>query len=224
MKKYNPYKGLIFIHIAKCAGTSVNAVLKTWFGENFYRHSFKQNKILPQTSIELKPGVCISGHFNKKKGKGTREHYPEADQFFTFLRDPLDVALSNYYHWKRKRREIMIKAGTLKEGSQNDYKNIEDYFKRGNKSFILNFMPCEMTVNNYKDMFHKYFVYAGIVEDLQTSIDVLANKLGSPPTKIEHLNRSTHNETVSEKVRNEFINNNQLEYLIYNYILSEYKQ
>lgn len=81
-----------------------------------------------------------------------------------------------------------------------------------------------MTVNNYKDMLHKYFVYVGIVEDLQTSINVLANKLGSPPTKIEHLNRSTHNETVSEKVRNEFTNNNQLEYLIYNYILSEYKQ
>jgi hypothetical protein len=157
LRAYSSNTGLVFIHIAKCAGTTVNAVLKKWFRDKFFRHSFRKDGFPSNTSIEFGPGVCVSGHFNKKKGKGTREHYPGTDQFLTFLRDPFDIALSKYFHWKRKRREILIKAGTLKEGSENDYHDIEDYFSRGQKSFILNFMPGEMTTDNYKEQLQKYF-------------------------------------------------------------------
>lgn len=45
---------------------------------------------------------------------------------------------------------------------------------------MLLHMPFEITLDNYKEMLEKYFVYVGIVEDLQTSINVLSHKLAFP--------------------------------------------
>lgn len=219
MKQYDPDKGLIFIHIAKCAGTSVVLVLRKWFGENYYRKSFKKKQISPP----LKPGVCISGHFNRQAGKGISLHYPEAEQFITFLRNPFETAASQYFFWKNKRRKIRIKEGTLKPGSELDYKSIDDFFKKRGRSRLLDFMPQKITLDNYKEVIERNFVYIGIAEDLQTSLDILAKKLGFPAEKVGHLNRSERSEEIPAEVKKEFERNNPLEYRVYNYILSIYQ-
>lgn len=225
MIKYNKNKPLIFIHIPKCAGTSVDSVLKKWFRKNFLRHGFiKQNKWYRSTPYDLRPGICISGHFSRRRNGGVQFLYPEVDQFITFLREPFEAQLSQYFFWKKKRRKTLIDQGILKEGSEEDFKNVNDFMDKRNKSFLLNFTPCEVTIDNFKEVFNKYYVYIGVVEDIQTSMDVLANKLHFPPQKIGRFNPSERNEKVPDELKEEFIKNNQLEYHIYNYILRRYKQ
>jgi hypothetical protein len=143
-------------------------------------------------------------------------------QFISFLRDPFETTVSQYFFWKRKRRQILIDEGVLKEGSENDFKNVADFFKKRNKSFILSFMPTEVTIHNYKEVLGQ-FIYIGIMEDLQTSINRLAEKLGFPGEEVGYLNPSQRDETVPGKIKDEFINNNRLEYTVYNYILKRYK-
>ena len=223
MKKYDPQKPLISIHIPKCAGGSLRRLLKKWFGRDLHKHYFQQYNALPPKH-DLKPGICIHGHFNRTKGFGIRDYYPEVDQFITFLRNPVEIVVSNYFFWKRKGRDNQIKRRTLKEGDDHDYKDISDFFKKRPKSHILDYMPYEMTMDNYRDVLEESFVYVGIVEDLHTSVNILANKLGFMQIEVERVNVSNRNEEVPEDMKERFVNNNHLAYAIYNYALERYKK
>ena len=117
----------------------------------------------------------------------------------------------------------MINHFILKECSEDDYKNINDFFKKSGKSIFLNFMPCKITFNNYKEVFNKNYIYMGVAEDLQTSVDLLADRLNFPRLEIPHLNISDRDEVIPEGLKNDFVNNNCFEYYIYNYIYSRYK-
>lgn len=85
-------------------------------------------------------------------------------------------------------------------------------------------MPYEMTIDDYEEILEKHFVYVGIPEDLQTSVDALADKLGFPSVKVDRLNISERNEKVSEELKEDFISNNPLEYAIYHWAVKNYNQ
>lgn len=60
MKEYNPRKRLISIHIPRCAGTGLDLVSRSWYGENFFRHVFKeQSPDFFTTPYELHYGVKV---------------------------------------------------------------------------------------------------------------------------------------------------------------------
>jgi len=138
MKPYNSKEPLIFIHIPKCAGTSIIKILIKWFGEKGLAHYYRKYKAMPPVKHLLKPG--------------------------------------DYY----------------------DYTDIDDYLKERPRSSILKLMPYELNKKNFIEILEKYFVYIGIVEDIQTSIDHLAEKLDFPSIKIERLNRAERNEKLCE--------------------------
>jgi len=152
MKSYEPKKALISLHIPKCGGQSFRRVLAGWFKDKFFIHYFQQYNRLPPLQ-QLKPGICIHGHFNQEKGFGTEDYYPSVDQFITVLRDPLEMAISNYFFWKKIARKRQLESGVLKVGSKDDYRNIEDFFSKRPKSHLLNFLPQGISEKNYKDFF-----------------------------------------------------------------------
>lgn len=223
MKPYNRGKPLISIHVPKCGGSSFRQLLKKWFGKKLYKHYFQQYNSLPPKH-RLKRGICIHGHFNRTKGFGIMDYYPKVDQFITVLREPLEIAISNYFFWKKKEKYRQLRLGILKEGDEHDYIDIDDFFKKRPRSHILNFMPFELTFDNYKEILEKYFIYICVMEDLKVSVNILAEKLGFPATEIELINPSARDEELKAEIREEFISNNRLEYEIFNYVLSTYKQ
>ena len=142
MKSYDPEVPLYSIHIPKCGGTSFRKALEGWFGERFFIHYF-QAADAPPERIEVRPGSCVHGHFNRKKGFGLLDYYPDARQVITVLRDPLETAVSNYFFWKDKARARQLRLGLIAEGSDHDYRDIDDFFRKRPLSHIPNFMPCE---------------------------------------------------------------------------------
>lgn len=96
---------LISIHIPKCAGSSFSNVLEKWLGQKFYKHYFNEesNKMPPK--YVLRPGLCIHGHFNKERKFGIKGCYSEVDQFVTILRNPFEIAISDYFYAKRNSEE-----------------------------------------------------------------------------------------------------------------------
>lgn len=152
MKRYVRGKPLISIHIPKCGGTSFKAVLKKWFGKNLYQHYFdeRKNKKPPRYNLksgffrrEFLNGVYIHGHFNKTRGFGVNDYYPELDQFITILRDPFEIAVSNYYYIQRQGQKSFM-AGRPHRIEED----LNDYLRKNNRSHILLFMPYEMTIDN----------------------------------------------------------------------------
>lgn len=217
MKAYDPEKPLISLHIPKCAGQSFRQVLNQWFGGHLFIHYFQQYNALPPKHA-LKPGMCIHGHFNRTKKMGTADYYPTVDQFITILRDPLEIAISNYFFWKKKERSRQLKLGIIKEGDEHDYRNIDDFFKKRPRSHILNFMPCDLTVKNYKQILETKFIWIGLSENLQASVDILSKLLGFERASINHVNASKRDEELSSINRKAFIDNNQSEFEIYQYV------
>jgi hypothetical protein len=222
MKHYDPSKPLVSLHVPKCGGQSVRVILEDWFGDNFYTHYYQKKKSLP-AKCQLRPGICIHGHFNHLKHFGVMDYYPEVDQYITFLRDPLKVAVSNYFFWKLKARNRQIKLGIIEEGGEHDYRNIDDFFAKRPRSHIINFLPSNFTKDNFKEEMEKRFVYIGVVEDMKTSMDKLSEKMGFKQKQEQWLNKSEYNEKLSPDIEKKFVKENRFAYRIYNHALKLYK-
>src|SRR4051812_44760915 len=219
MKLYDADKPLISIHVPKCGGTSFQSVLGQWFGPGFYPHyAVGRLSQLPQRH-EFKGSICIHGHFNKRRKIGVRDYYPDADQFITMLRDPFEMAVSRYFYgkWLGENRFIKGKPAPI----QARFPDVRAYLKR--EFYLRYFFPSEVTLETYEEMFERQFVYVGITEDLQTSVEVLARRLGFQPVEVGRLNTSVHDEEVTAEMREEFVAQHPLEYAIYNYAVSHYK-
>jgi len=222
LKPYNPEIPLISIHIPKCGGTSTRKVLKSWFGNRLYLHYFdKKNGKFP-TKHNIKAGllkrkyksnICIHGHFNKKRKFGIEDYYPEIRQFITFLRDPFEVHISNYFFIRKR----VSQTGILHPIVTKDL-TLKEYLIQNKKSFMLHHFPEYLNEENYKEILERYFVYVGIVEDLQHSFDLLSEKLQKQKIRIPVLNQSKRHEQYDSKMQELFRENNTFEMKLYEYV------
>ena len=79
-------------------------------------------------------------------------------------------------------------------------------------------MPCDLTAENYKQILESKFIWIGLVENLRTSVDILAGHLGFEQVPVNYINVSERDEVLSPDTREEFIRNNRLEFKIYRYV------
>jgi hypothetical protein len=223
MKPYDPKKPLISIHIPKCAGSSFSEILETWFKEKYLRHYHSEKKNIPPKKHKLCPGLCVHGHFNSKRGNGLLDYYPEVNQLISIIRDPFDLHLSTYFYVRRmaKKDGNFYWGGKKHRIIENGW-NIEGYLREAKKSYICNFLPADIDFNNYRQILKNRFIYIGITESLQNSIDILSKILGFNSISVSHTNVSEWNESIPAGAREEFERNNPLETAIYRYVKTEW--
>jgi len=229
VKHYDPRKPLVSIHIPKCGGTSLRQVLTEWYCSSFHSHYYHQRWNLPPRKINLKrgcfsreykPKMCIHGHFNRKLGIGLEDYYPQVDQFITVLRDLFELHLSNYYYGRKRlqaRGGKVYREGQLHPLAQMNW-SLADYLRERKESFILQYLPADITEENYQQVIEEKFVAIGLVSRMQESIDMIAEQLDFPPIEVRHMNISARNEDVPPGTREDFIRNNPLVMAIYSYI------
>lgn len=197
MQKYDPDQPLFSIHIPKCGGRSFREILELWFGEHFYPHYIREHvgeypesesfKVVHDSAgPRYAQAGCVHGHFNKLRNVGISSQYPHARQYMTFLRDPLEVAISNYY--------FVNTADPRREGrSVRIDMSLERYLRfrvDGSKSPYWPHFPDAMDGEDYLGFVSEHFVFIGIVERYQLSVDVLARILGKPVVEVPHINAS----------------------------------
>ncbi len=204
---------LVFHHIPKCAGTSVNKALEKRFfliKDSYYRkHLFRTNNI---TLEKIHNCHLISGHF-ELTGYYLKDRYPailQDDRYklFTFVRHPLEVRASLYYYNKKRGQSL----GSL----------VEYIFKEDN--YIANRFPCN--ADNYKDILDRYF-FIGINENMQESLDILMTLTGKKRIDIPVINVSKRDDqlnSLSKDVVLKFEKRNALDYNIYEYALNRFNQ
>jgi hypothetical protein len=231
VKDYNPLQPLISIHIPKCAGSSFNLILRKWFKRKLYLHypnekkNQKPKKHKIKTGIfnrRLKSGICIHGHFNYKRNNGPDHYYPEINQYITFIRDPFEIQLSTYFFVRN------VPEGRYRDGKphpiiEHNY-TIKEYLEKYTKSHLCSFFPPNLNEKNFKEIINANYVYIGLADDLKTSVEKLAEKLDFPKIEVPTVNVSPRKEIIPEEAKEIFVDNNKLEYAIYNYILGTYKQ
>jgi len=208
-------KIVVFHHIPKCGGNSVNYCLQDWFNiKRDYRSDNRNNEFAaPINPHDLVEGDCLSGHWDIQ-GYYLHQRYPEVFEksrfrLFSFLRDPLSVRLSLFRHEK--------KIGIL--GKNVLAKDI--ILSRPN--YIANRFP--LTKDNYVEILNRY-EFIGILERGQESLDKLAKLYGKPRVEISKRNTTQIKEDsyITTDDINRFKELNQLDYKIYNYCLNKFFQ
>lgn len=183
---YDSAKPLFSLHVPKTAGTSFRNDLEAWFGrENMAFHYRGDQGEAPQRA-NLRPGLCVHGHFNRLRGIGVRQYYPQADQFIVLLRDPFDRFVSNwrYLHfqirsgvsvpafvdgpdlasWLDRRRKALDEMG-------------EDPF-----SFLAQLAdPIDPAAP--ATVFGPQYLAVGVTERYAQSVELIAAVLGKPPPR-----------------------------------------
>jgi hypothetical protein len=162
----------IFIHIPKCAGTSIENTLS---GAAYAKWD-KHNKIWVQhaTANQIKRLYC--------------QNYE--DYFsFAFVRNPWGRAISDYF-WIKKNLKI--------EDSFKNYLLLENKFntprlsyphlhKTGRGDHIL--PQSDFILNSNREQMVNYI---GRFENLQQDFDTICDKIGIPRQKLPHNNKTNH--------------------------------
>jgi hypothetical protein len=219
MKPYNRDEPLISIHIPKTAGTSFVNVLHAWYGPNLYRINQKNRdslKIEPLAIGKWKSNICLHGHFNSTRNKPVDIQFPQITQYITFLRDPLEHHLSMYFF---KKERVQKRNKTYWDWNPNNAPADINDFLVNHPSQLLNHMPSTFNPDNFTEILEKYFVFIGLVEQMDASINKLARLLNKPlVTTAPHVNKSNRNEIASKVSIEAFMNNSRFEYLVYNHV------
>ena len=222
MKEYDSNSPLIHIHVPKTGGTSVKELYKEWFGDKLFFHYYNEpeGKMPRKYNLSalhtIESPVCLYGHFNRTRGFGIEHYYPEVDQFIAILRDPFERAVSAYFFklnnrsdWKDQSK---IPTGELSEHILKEKVSILDHF------------PQEVTTNNYQDIIETQFIEIGITEHLDESMQRIASKLNYyyKPGSLPTLNATQRDQRIPKQLREKYIEERQLDYAVYNYVLAKY--
>ena len=189
MLDYNPSSPLISLHIPKTGGSSFEHILREWFPNGLLKRHYKDADALPKAH-NLCGGCCIHGHFNGARGFGAWQYYPEATQHITFLRDPFDRFISQWF-FLNKRQASGERIPAL--DNKPDFKTW--LFSRAKEqeaginsfSFVWH-MPREPGSEITDELHDRFFVFIGVMERYEASISALARVLGKPDLHLPHVN------------------------------------
>lgn len=208
----------LFCHIEKCGGTTINQSLGLSFRR--YIHVTKNftggnHEINNLTEDQFKKLLAfypqgIGGHSVRPYLDFKHEKFKSA-QWVTFLRDPLERALSFYFYSHR-----LIKEGrNYRAGKKFEMTNDIDQFLRNFHSGIKYFFPKAISLESIDTFVNDYFVHIGVMDHYQKSMDILAEKLDKPKVKISHKNISKRTQYPSEGSIRKYKENNKFEYALY---------
>ena len=207
-------KPIVFIHVPKCAGSSVRSVVNREFGNAVclhYRNEELRSNPQPikqayANDLLKEHGRCIIyGHFNMKRGFGVLDSLPWAEQFITILREPFEQFVSAFRYNNRN---------TPEKVNEKDFA----LFLNTVSPNYLNHFPRVVEQSNFKYEIEKRFNYVGFHENLDASLKNIWTLLGLTRTPyIPELNVSPTTIVNFENFRAEFEARNPLEIAVYNY-------
>ena len=206
---------LISIHIPKTAGTSFRGILQRSYGERavlrvdigLYNHQLRINEQqFDGSKIAAKVKVA-HGHFSPAL---FRSRFEVADDIplITWLRDPVERVISNYFYLKKR----------LEEELQEEKRNLNILSKM--QRSLMEYARDEVNRNRI----HKFLdgirleelFFIGIQESFQEDLQQIARLLNWQQTDELHHNRTINKPAeVSEEARAEIARLNELDIDLY---------
>jgi hypothetical protein len=201
---YDPSSLLVSIHIPKCAGVSLTAILGRWFGGDLLLHYPSTTVPFPEKASATTR--CVHGHFfHNEASVQLNDYYPNAKQLITFVREPLSMVKSSY--------RFAISCGYPVPDTLDLYIEALCVLQQLPEYLHLPFDPRKpVSIGRHR----RRFLFIGIVESFSKSIQQLANILGYKVPFVPRANVAVGEDiAVSATTRRLFENTFDPEYKFY---------
>lgn len=210
---------LISLHIPKTAGTSFQRTLSQIYGAD----QVGRLDIKPQINKLLLNGIevdktaniwqfkVLHGHFNPKS---LYEHFPELVHIpiITWLRNPVDRVLSNYYYL----REMVVRH--FNEYEQN--RTILDKMMKTLDEFIHSDINRNLVHQHLEGLSLEQFEYIGIVENYDNDFYEMAKQFSWKNAQPNRVNVTKFHPTIDDELRKKIEILNEKDMAIYEEALS----
>lgn len=214
---------LVSLHIPKTAGTSFRNTLKKAYGEHevvrldidplkdtlkIEQAPYKKNKLKKKWSV-------IHGHFSPEN-LDKKMLLPEQVPFITWLRDPVERVISNFYYLEKRLKEELDEEGKglniLSKMQRSLTEYAQDEINRNRISKFLSGKPIES------------FLFVGIVEHYAEDLNRLAQLLEWNSYEVLKQNVTGSKRDVSPEIREKIKSLNSEDVRIYEQALKMRKQ
>ncbi len=190
-------------------------VFRDWFGARLVLHYFDERTGTAPPRQGASDGVqgnaapVVFGHFNRRRGFGVEDRFPEAGQFVTVLRDPFEAAISGYFYLRRVGADWKRPPAALGQSPA-------EYLEATPPNMLVHF-PRLVTCDNYRDRLEQDFLEVGIAERLPLSLARIGLTLGRrfDPAMLRVVNDTPRDRAIDPRLRVAYEKNHPLEFAVY---------
>ncbi len=187
MNQISRHPTLIFLHIPKTAGSTLQGLLRRYYRGNalYVVDGVKQTveSLIALSDDQKKRIRMIAGHIPY----GLHEHLPQSATYFTLLREPVDLVLSYYYYLKEAvthpyhalvNEPDMTLSKFLELRIDNTVSNVQTRLLAGK---VYNGAYKECTLEDLrlaKEHLHESFAVVGLTEAFDETLLLLQRVFG----------------------------------------------
>jgi len=210
-------RSFAFLHIPKCAGTSVISWLynSATFGYRIIKYYPVYKTQRNPVRVPSNSKIIIAGHFLRHMGTNTEVVLPHDIPYVTLLRDPVDVLIS-FYNWSKKSRH-----------SWTSFVNLEQFLvdfvlSSTKQKYLQSPLLDALPLRSDQETIHDYCSRFSIIETTD-NLHIFKAKIeaiiGFQLPEIPHMNKSSSS-LISTDIRSQLQNVLHDDYELFNHVLS----
>lgn len=223
------HKVLIFLHIMKAGGTTLNGIINQQYpNPSIFRVNGinNRNQIQTLSRYQRKKLKLIRGHF----AFGLHYFLDCPATYFTMIRDPVTRFISNYYYQQRR-----IKDEKLKQLSLEDFVWLRGKEQANTQTKMLCGLTPKMEnrtketmLQIAKDNLDNYFSSVGLLERFDESLVLFRKQFNwNFPFYLQQnksINKPNHYQNLSQEALNSLREYNAIDIELYKYVSQKFQK